>query len=219
VALGTVLHVAGFRGSAAVQSRAIPPLAVQLDPVRRIGNEQQRLGIAQQPRDHIRLRAVAADYPVASENEQVAQSCDGLRLHFGNGVLVDQAGSSFLRLEQPLEFDVVEPDQIEVVILFVENRQFDAQHFFVPGCTLESQLVIRDDERSALGRRKVAEHDDRHFFHPEFLGRQQTRMARDDVVVRSHEDWVCPPPLAHGRRDAGDLFARGIRRSIGQRSI
>ncbi len=35
VALGPVLHVAGFRGYAAVQAGAIPPFGVELDPVGR----------------------------------------------------------------------------------------------------------------------------------------------------------------------------------------
>ena len=49
-----------------------------------------------------------------------------------HGVFIGQTGRGILRLEQALEFDVIEADQIEIVILLVEYRQFDAKHFFVP---------------------------------------------------------------------------------------
>ena len=88
----------------------------------------------------------------------------------------------------------------------MEDRQFGAQHFFIPSCALDGQLVICDDKRTALGRRKMAEHDDRHFFHPESLGRQQTRMARDGVVVRSHEDRVGKSKFADRCRDSSNLL-------------
>ena len=135
VALGAVvLHVAGFRGPAPVQSRAIPPFAVELDTVGRISNEQQRLGFAQQPRDNSRVRAIAADNAVVSKDEQIPWSRDGRPLHVRDGIRIRQARRVVLRLEQPLEFHVVEPNQVQVVILLVQNRQLDAQHFLVPGC-------------------------------------------------------------------------------------
>ena len=61
-------------------------------------------------------------------------------------------------------------------------------------------------------------HDDRHFFHPELLGRQQTRVARDDVVIGAHEDRVGPAPLADRSRDAGDLLAAVRARVVGPRN-
>jgi hypothetical protein len=67
------------------------------------------------------------------------------------------------------------------------------KQLLVPTCALDGQLVIGNDERPALGRRKVAEHNNRHFFHAELIGCQQTRVR--------------------------GLLALGIRRSTGQRSI
>jgi hypothetical protein len=73
----------------------------------------------------------------------------------------------------------------------------------------------------------VAEQNYWDLFHPEFFGSQQTRMACNDVIVCAYKDRICPP---HSRMDAAmlatcarlcvrGLFARGISRSIGQRSI
>ena len=61
---GAVLHVAGFRRPAAIQSGAIPPFGIELDPVGRVGHHQERLAFAQQAR-HVRLfGSVPAQYAV-----------------------------------------------------------------------------------------------------------------------------------------------------------
>ena len=61
VALGPVLHVAGFGGPAAVQAGAVAPFGIELDSVRRIGHHQLRLALAQQPRHGFRAGRVAAE--------------------------------------------------------------------------------------------------------------------------------------------------------------
>ena len=173
------------------------------------------------------MRAIAADDAMVPEDEQIAKSRDRIRLDLRDGVFVDEPRRGVLRLEQPLEFDVVEADQIEVVILFVQNRQFDAKHFFVPTGAGNGELVVCDDERAPLCRRQMTEHDHGDFFHAEFLGGQQTRMARDDIVVGADQDWICPAQLrieaamlaTCSRLWVRGLLARGISRSIGQRSI
>jgi hypothetical protein len=106
-----------------------------------------------------------------------------------------------------LKLNILEADQVEVVVLFVEYRQFDAQHFFIPPRAGDGKLVVSDYERAALGRRKVAEQDYGDLFHPELLRSQQSRVARDDVIVGTHKNRVCPPPLPHRSRDTGDLRA------------
>jgi hypothetical protein len=76
-------------------------------------------------------------------------------------------------------------------------------------------------------RRQVPQQDDRHFLHPEFLGRQQTSVPGDDIVFGADQDWVCPAEFlidaamlaTCSRLWVRGLLARGIRRSIGQRSI
>ena len=82
VALGAVLHVAGFGGPAAVQAGAVAPFGIELDAVRRIGDHQQRLALAQQPRHGFRRwwhrrTAPGADCGVAAE-PQVAGAGHGI---------------------------------------------------------------------------------------------------------------------------------------------
>ncbi len=55
VALGPVLHVAGLGGPAAVQAGAIAPFGIELNSVRRIGDQQLRLRVAEQTRDNMRV--------------------------------------------------------------------------------------------------------------------------------------------------------------------
>lgn len=56
VPLGAVLHVAGLGGPAAIQPRSVPPFRVALDAVGRIRDQQDRLALAQQPSNSLRLR-------------------------------------------------------------------------------------------------------------------------------------------------------------------
>ena len=102
---------------------------------------------------------------MVSEEPQIAKSRDRIRLDFRNSIRVRKPGAAVLGLEQPLQFDVIEANEIEGIVLLVQNRQFDTKHFFVPTCALDGQLVIGDDERTALRRRKVPEDDYWHFFH------------------------------------------------------
>ena len=45
----------------------------------------------------------------------------------------------------------VEPNEIEVVVLLVENRQFDAKHFFVPAGALDAPVGCRRSRERAAG--------------------------------------------------------------------
>jgi hypothetical protein len=139
--LGSALHVAGFRRPAPVQTGPVAPFAVEFDPVRRIGDQQQRPGIAQQPCNHIRLCAVAADDTMTAEDEQIAGPRDRIRLHLGNRVFIDETRRGILRFEQSLEFHVLEAEQIEVVAFFVQGGQFEAKRFFIPPGTCNRHLV------------------------------------------------------------------------------
>ena len=51
VTLSALFHVAGLGRPAAVQAGAVPPLAIQLDTVGRVGDHNSRLTLAQQLRD------------------------------------------------------------------------------------------------------------------------------------------------------------------------
>jgi hypothetical protein len=113
-------------------------------------------------------------------------------LHIRDGIRIRQARRIVLRLEQPLEFHVVEPNEIEVLILFVENRQFDAEHYFVPRSARNGPVGCPRSRGRAAGLAKMAQDDHRDLFHSQLLGGQQAYVARDDVGA--DQNWVCPAP-------------------------
>src|SRR5579871_1813262 len=59
---GPALHVARLGGSMAVQAGSIAPLRIKLDAVRRIGYQQKRLALAQQPRYGFGAGRVTAEH-------------------------------------------------------------------------------------------------------------------------------------------------------------
>jgi len=68
--------------------------------------------------------------------------------------------------------EVIEPNQAEIVVLLVQNRQLNAKHFFVPGRACNGHLVVGDYESASLRWRKVTQDDYRDFSHGELLGGQ-----------------------------------------------
>ena len=130
-----------------------------------------------------------------SEDKHIASSSNRVWLDIWNGVLIGEARRSVLRLEQSLEFHIVETDQRQVVILFVENRQFDAEHFLVPAGTSNRQLVIGDHEGALLRRRQMLQDDDWNFFHPECACGAQPCVTRNNDVVGADQDWICEAEL------------------------
>jgi len=124
----------------------------------------------------------------------------------GDGVFIGEPGRGMLRLQQPLEFDVIEADQVEVVVGFAQRLEFGTQSRLVPP-GVEGQLVVGDDERATLRFGQVAQQDYRHLLHSELLRCQFSRVARNDVVVGADQNRVRPPVLADRRADLSDLLA------------
>ena len=73
VASGAVLHVARLGRPAAVQAGAITPFAIELNPVRRVRNEQPRLALTQEPRDGLRAGGVPTKHAVRTTKPQVSR--------------------------------------------------------------------------------------------------------------------------------------------------
>jgi hypothetical protein len=85
VAFGPLLHVARFGRAMFVDTCSIAPLRIELDTVRRISGEQQRCGLAQQPRNVVRAGRITAQQPVGSEEPQVTQArCGNVRKRGSN---------------------------------------------------------------------------------------------------------------------------------------
>src|SRR5690349_9040943 len=100
-----MLHVAGFGGTTAIQTSAIAPFGIQLDPVRRIRNHQLRFHVAQQLRNHVSLGAIPANEPMSSKHPDVAEPRGrilGYRWDGVGTVVVTRIG------EEVVDFTVIE---------------------------------------------------------------------------------------------------------------
>ena len=77
----------------------------------------------------------------------------------------------FLCREQPREFHVIEAEQFEVVVAFVEDRQFGAEEFLIPS-GVQCKLVVSDDECTALRFVEMRQDDHGYFVQPELERRE-----------------------------------------------
>ena len=91
--------------------------------------------------------------------------------NIGNIVLVSQPRCCFFGRQKPGQFLVVEPDQAQIELCFLEGLQLDAKAFFVP-TSVKCELVVSDNQGTALGFCEMAEHDHRNFLHAELAGCQ-----------------------------------------------
>ncbi len=73
VARGAVLHVRRLGRTVSVQACAISPFTIELNSVRRIGDQQLRLRVTEEAPDNFGLCAIATGEPVISEEPQIAQ--------------------------------------------------------------------------------------------------------------------------------------------------
>jgi hypothetical protein len=75
---GTLFHAAWLGRPAAIQSRAVTPLGIQLNSVGRIANHQPRLALAQQPGHRLLTGGIRAQQTVLmgriAAKPQVAKS-------------------------------------------------------------------------------------------------------------------------------------------------
>src|ERR1035437_6469540 len=73
VALGSlILQIAGLGRSAAVEPGPIPPLRIQLNAVRWISHQQQRLPLPQKPGYSFGIGRIPAKYAVRTTKPQIA---------------------------------------------------------------------------------------------------------------------------------------------------
>lgn len=109
--------------------------------------------------------------------------------------------------QQDAKFLVGEPDQVQVEAVLLERRDFRTQHLFVPA-RVQRQLVVGNNQRPLLRWRKVGQHNDRHFFHPELPGSEKSGMPGDDDAVAVHQNGIRPAELPDTGSYLGDLLVR-----------
>ena len=81
---------------------------------------------------------IAAQHAVRTEKPQISGPGDRIFFHFGSGILIGvERRIEFVA--QPVQFLVVEAQQIEIELFFSERCQFRRRSIVVDKCTLFSQ--------------------------------------------------------------------------------
>src|SRR5450755_3826458 len=86
MALSPVLHVAGFGGTVAVESRPIAPLGIEFNSVRRVGDHHGRSQRASQARHSVRGGSVAAQNSVLPTEPEITKLRSRLIRNWRNGI-------------------------------------------------------------------------------------------------------------------------------------
>ena len=107
--------------------------------------------------------------------------------------------------QQPVEFGVVEAEQIEVEGLLLQRRQLGRQHLVVPA-GVGRDLVVGDHQRAPLRRRQVRQHDHRHLGQPQLARGQHPAVAGNDHAVVADQHRVDEPELGDRSRDLRHLL-------------
>ncbi len=137
--------------------------------------------------------------------------------NIGYGIFIRESGRGLLRLEQSLEFDVVEPDETQIVIGISQRLEFSPQGRFVPA-GVESELVVRYHERALLRFGEMTQDYHGYHLHPEFLRGQDSRVPGQDFISLIHKNGICPAELPDRCRDLCDLLAAVCARVVDTRN-
>ena len=128
-----------------------------------------------------RRRRVTTEQPMVTEDPKIALLSDCLVWRLGDLVRIGQAFID-AGIHQLRKFLSVESEEPEVVVRFLQCRQFDRQQVIVPLSDL-SGLVVGDAISTHLLWCEVRRDNDRHSLEAEFLCGLQSRMADDDDAV------------------------------------
>jgi hypothetical protein len=214
--LGVILRIgcgARFRcaGSlaaeiAAIQAGAVAPFGVQFDPIRRIGDHQERLALVEQVRDILRPRGVPAEDTVGPAEPQVAGQGRRILRNWWcriGPLLIGQG-------QEPVNLAGVETCQVEVEVSFAQFLKFQGEQFFVPRSP-RYRAVHQQPEGFHLGRRPLIAEDDGDFVDAELARGLDAQVPVDDLAVaaRQHRDLESKFPEAGTHAiDDGVVFAR-----------
>ncbi len=147
---------------------------------------------------------IAAQHPVRTQKPQISGPGDRIFFHFGSGILIGiQRRIEFV--PQPIQFLVVEAQQIEVELFFSERCQFRRQQLVVPP-GIQRQAIIDQNVSPFLRFGEMVEHDDGHFGEAQFASCLQPGVPGDYTGIAVDQDGVGEPELADAGRDLCDLL-------------
>ena len=139
---------------------------------------------------------LAADPEIAGTADRI-----GRRL----GRFVGSAVSSSSAGQQPIEFGIVEAEQVEIEGFVLQRRQFGRQHLVVPA-RVGRDLIVRDHQRAPLRRRQVRQHDHRHLGQSQLARGQHPAVAGNDHAVVADQHRVDETELGDRSRDLRHLL-------------
>ena len=176
--------------------------------VRRIGKDhvgENAVHNLFQIRQH---RGRAAKHTVITEQPQVTGLRYRVFLNFRGGVIIGETlVFSRFTVQKPVDIFEIKPRNVQIKIRFPKGLQLNAEHLFVPARVLRN-FVIGNDQRPPLGFREMCQHNHRHCFQPQPLGRHQTPVTSDDDVIVTDEDRVHKAKLGNAARNLTDLLIR-----------
>ena len=128
VALRSMLHVAASGRAAAIEAGAVAPLGIELDPIWRIGDHQQRLAVAEESRHIIRAGGVSAENAMLAAQPQIASPRHRVRGKRRSLLWL----SLVWEQQQIVDLLGVEAGEREVEVRLVQFLQFEGEQFVVP---------------------------------------------------------------------------------------
>ena len=127
--------------------------AVVVDQIWWIACEEYRLLVVHDADDVVRLGAVTAQQAVVAEQPQIARPRHRVHRRLGNDVFAGEAVTVFERRQQPIEFLLVEPGEVEVEAGGVQRVQFGRQQLLIPAPARTSWLSAMRYARTCSGVR------------------------------------------------------------------
>ena len=167
---------------------------------------QQRLALAEQPRDVLRAGRVAAQHAVLAAEPQIAWLRRGdfrQRRSLVCLLLVDRIA------QQRVEFVYVESREPEVKIQVVQLGEFHRKELFIPRRLLIGAIVSQA-KAADLRRREVLGNVDGYFRQTEKPTRRAAQVTDNDDLVDVHHYWLPPAVLARLRQPLSRLPGRSI---------
>ncbi len=141
-----------------------------------------------------------------AQHPQIAAAGHRLLERLGNGILIGETLPDCRRLgQQRFHLLVGEPQHVQVELILAQLCEQPAQQLFIQA-GVQSQLVVGDDQGSALGLREVIEHDHRHFRKTQLPRRLKPRVASDNARVFVYQNWGGPPKFQNAGRNLSNLF-------------
>ncbi len=146
---------------------------------------------------------VAAQHPVLAADPQIAGAADRIGRRLGR--LVGVVVRLELHGQQPVEFGVIEAEQIEVEGILLQRSQLGRQHLVVPA-RVGRDLVVGDHQRAPLRRRQVRQHDHRRLGQSQLARGQHPAVAGNDHAVVADQHRVDEAELGDRSRDLRHLL-------------